>query len=98
MKKVSKQREYATMLRAQHSTMKKQHQSRGPAPLGAKPQRVKEAELKRQTVSKLYMNWTLINYKLQGLDMVCLCLLFVMRSSWKTTENQFTLEWFLKHF
>ena len=54
MKKVSKQREYATMLRAHHSNMKKQQQSRGPAPLAAKPQCVKEAELKRQTVSKLH--------------------------------------------
>jgi len=51
MKKVSKQREYATMLRSQHSTMKKQQQKRATATLAAKPHHVQEAEIKRQAVS-----------------------------------------------
>ncbi|XP_068733012.1 jhy protein homolog [Montipora capricornis] len=48
IKKVIKQRDYATMLRAQHSTMKRQRESQGPATLAAKPHPVKEAEMKRQ--------------------------------------------------
>ena len=50
MEKVSKQREYAAMLRAQHASMRKQ-------PLGkelrppAKPPKLKEADIKRQAVS-----------------------------------------------
>lgn len=50
MKKVSKQREYAAMLRSQHSTMKKQE--RNYTQLAVKPQHIKEAEIKRQAVSK----------------------------------------------
>ncbi|XP_074633515.1 uncharacterized protein LOC141892220 [Acropora palmata] len=49
VKKVIKQRDYATMLRAQHSTMKKQKGIKGPVlPSAGKPERLKEAEMKRQ--------------------------------------------------
>lgn len=49
VKKVIKQRDYATMLRAQHSTMKKQKGIKGPVlPSAGKPEQVKEAEMKRQ--------------------------------------------------
>lgn len=54
MKKVNKQREYASVLRAQHSTMRKQQERKGPAPPAAKARHVKEAEIKRQAVSKFY--------------------------------------------
>lgn len=57
MKKVSKQREYAAMLRSQHLTMRKQEGRKGSTQLSAKPKHVKEAEIKRQTVSSLsYMH------------------------------------------
>lgn len=49
MKKVSKQREYAAMLRSQHSTMRKQEEKKGSTQPPAKPKHVKEAEIKRQT-------------------------------------------------
>jgi len=52
MKKVSKQREYAAMLRSQHSTMRKQEVGKGSTQLPAKPKHVIEAEIKRQTVSE----------------------------------------------
>lgn len=49
VKKVIKQRDYATMLRAQHSTMKKQKGIKSPVlPSAGKPEQVKEAEMKRQ--------------------------------------------------
>ena len=52
MKKVSKQREYAAMLRSQHSTMRKQEERKGSTQLPVKPKHVKEAEMKRQAVSE----------------------------------------------
>lgn len=54
MRKISKQKEYASMLRAQHSIMKKQQENKGSAPPAVKPRHVKEAEMKRKAVSKLY--------------------------------------------
>ena len=52
MKKVSKQREYAAMLRSQHSTMRKQVERKGSTQLPVKPKHVKEAGIKRQAVSE----------------------------------------------
>lgn len=52
MKKVSKQREYAAMLRSQHSTMRKQEERKGSTHLPVKPKHVKEAEIKRRAVSE----------------------------------------------
>lgn len=48
MRKVSKQREYAAVLRAQHSTMKKQQERKGAIQQPVKPKHVKQAEAKRQ--------------------------------------------------
>jgi len=52
MKKVSKQREYAAMLRSQHSTMRKKEEKKGSTQLPVKPKHIKEAEIKRQAVSE----------------------------------------------
>ena len=54
MRKVSKQREYAAMLRAQHSTMKKQQEKKGSIQQPFKPKHIKEAEAKRQAVSSTF--------------------------------------------
>lgn len=54
MRKVSKQREYAAMLRAQHSTMKKQQEKKGSIQQPVKPKHIKEAEAKRQAVSSIF--------------------------------------------
>ena len=62
------------MLRAQHSTMKKQKGMKGPVlPSAGKPEQVKEAEMKRQAVSPqspyflvLLLNIYLLLIKVEG--------------------------------
>ncbi|KAL9965283.1 hypothetical protein ACROYT_G029058 [Oculina patagonica] len=48
MSKISKQREYAAMLRSQHSAMRKQQERKASGQVPVKPKHVKEAEIKRQ--------------------------------------------------
>ena len=51
MKKINKQREYATMLRAQHSASRKPWARKGAASVPVKANHVIEAEKKREAVS-----------------------------------------------